>query len=161
MPVVVIYIAVGMLLLGALPLPYGYYSLLRLVITGVFSWATYVSYSRKQRSLSWVFGFVAILFNPFIIIHLPKELWIFVDVCAGILLLLTKRKIRETNGSMSYSSKPQKSSKHTESIKRLNNDGGQIHFRCSNCQTKYSAKQEQVGKEGTCKNCGEILIVPS
>ena len=47
MPVAVIYITAGMLFLGAAPLPYGYYMLLRLVVTGVCVWAAFVSYERK------------------------------------------------------------------------------------------------------------------
>lgn len=35
-----------------------------------------------------------------------------------------------------------------------------IHFRCSKCQTKYSALPEQSGKKGTCKNCGAPIKVP-
>jgi len=35
---------------------------------------------------------------------------------------------------------------------------GLIHFRCPSCQTKYSAKIEQAGKEGKCKNCGATMV---
>lgn len=95
MPPPVIYIAIGMLFIGAAPLPYGYYMLLRLVATGVFAWAAYVSYERKNQYLPWVFGLLAILFNPVVKIHLPKELWAIVDISAGVFLLVTKRHIQQ------------------------------------------------------------------
>jgi len=36
----------------------------------------------------------------------------------------------------------------------------EIQFHCSNCQTKYSAKIDQSGKEGQCKNCDAKITVP-
>jgi hypothetical protein len=93
MPVAVIYIAISMLLIGAAPLPYGYYTLLRIVATGVFLWAAFVAHEREHTILPWVYGLIAILFNPVIKIYLPKELWAAVDIGAGILLLATKSKI--------------------------------------------------------------------
>lgn len=36
----------------------------------------------------------------------------------------------------------------------------EIQFHCINCQTKYSAKPDQAGKEGQCKNCGAKITVP-
>lgn len=95
MPVAVIYIAAGMLFVGTLPLPYGYYLLLRLVATGTFAWAAYAAYSKQYNILPWLFCVLTLLFNPIIKIHLPKELWAVVDVSAGILLLAVKRKIAE------------------------------------------------------------------
>ena len=95
MPVAVIYIAVAMLFIGAAPLPYGYYMLLRLVATGVFVWAAFIAYERKNEVLPWVYGVLALLFNPLIKIHLPKELWAVVDVGSGVLLLATKSIIQQ------------------------------------------------------------------
>lgn len=94
MPLPVIYIAVTMLFIGAAPLPYGYYMLLRLIATGVFAWAAFVSYERKNQWLPWIFGLLAVLFNPIVKIHLPKELWVVVDIGAGVLLLASKRHIQ-------------------------------------------------------------------
>ncbi len=94
MPIAVIYIAAAMLFVGAAPLPYGYYMFLRIVATGVFVWAAFVTYERGDKSLPWVYGILAILFNPLIKVHLPKELWAVVDVGVGIFLLVTSSKIR-------------------------------------------------------------------
>jgi len=93
MPVAIIYIAAIMLIVGAAPLPYGYYMVLRVVAAGVFAWAAYTANRREDESLTWTFGLLAVLFNPLIPIHLPKEAWIVVDLAAGILLISTRRKI--------------------------------------------------------------------
>lgn len=95
MPIPVIYIAVVMLFVGAAPLPYGYYMLLRLVATGVLMWAAFVAYERKFEVVPWVYGVLAILFNPIVKIHLPKELWAAIDVGTGIFILATKSKIQK------------------------------------------------------------------
>ncbi|CAM3297178.1 DUF6804 family protein [Shewanella pealeana] len=95
MPVAVIYIASVLLFLGVAPLPYGYYMLLRLVATVVFVWAALVAHQRKNEVLPWVFGLCAIVFNPIIKIHLPKELWAVIDITAGMLLLAVQKQIKE------------------------------------------------------------------
>lgn len=94
MPISVIYISAAMLFLGATPLPYGYYTLLRLVACGVFAFAAFVAHERKNQLLPWVYGLVAVLFNPIVKIHLPKEAWVFVDISAGVLLLVTAKMVR-------------------------------------------------------------------
>ena len=72
MPKPVIYIAAALLLIGAVPLPYGYYSLLRIVATIVFVWAASVCFSRRYVIETWLFAVLAILFNPFVPNLFPK-----------------------------------------------------------------------------------------
>ena len=97
MPIPIIYIGAAMLLIGVAPLPYGYYLLLRVVATGIFIWAAFVSHERKNEILPWVFGALAILFNPIFKIHLTKEVWMAVDVAAAIFLFIVKDIIVERN----------------------------------------------------------------
>jgi hypothetical protein len=96
MPIAVIYLAASLLFIGAAPMPYGYYTLLRIVATGAFIWASFVTYERKHELLPWIFGLLAVLFNPLIKIHLPKELWAAIDIGAGVLLLSTKAMIQKS-----------------------------------------------------------------
>lgn len=93
MPKIVLFIAAGMLFVGVLPLPYGYYMLLRFIACAVFAWAAHVTYEKNEEVLPWVFGILAIVFNPIIKIHFPKEVWAVVDFCSGLLLLLVSKKI--------------------------------------------------------------------
>lgn len=93
MPKSALFIAAGMLFAGALPLPYGYYILLRFVACGVFAWAAYITYEKNEEVLPWVFGILAIVFNPIIKIHFPKEIWLVVDLCSGMFLLFMSKKI--------------------------------------------------------------------
>ena len=36
----------------------------------------------------WLFGFIAVLFNPLIPIHLSREIWQPVDIVCGILFMV-------------------------------------------------------------------------
>ncbi len=94
MPIAIIYIVVAILFISVAPLPYGYYILLRLLVCGTFGYSAYIAYTKNSKNLPWIYGFIAVLFNPIIKIYLPKEYWVVIDVIAGILLLVTKSKIK-------------------------------------------------------------------
>ena len=95
MPIAIIYIASAMLLIAAAPLPYAYYMLLRLIVCGVFIYASIIAVDRSYKTLPWIYGLLAIIFNPIIKIHLPKEAWAIVDVATGIFLFITAKKIQQ------------------------------------------------------------------
>ena len=104
MPIAVIYIVAGLLFVGAahdlLPyLPYGYFTVLRIVTTAAFIWAFLVSFNRDATFLAWIYLLIAITFNPVITVPLPHEVWMLVDVAAGLLLLLTQNKTRQQSAS--------------------------------------------------------------
>jgi hypothetical protein len=93
MPVAPIYIISALLFLGAVPLPYGYYMLLRIAACGFFIWAAVITYERQSQYLPWVFGLLALLFNPIVKIHLPKELWAAIDIASAIFILVVRQKL--------------------------------------------------------------------
>ena len=95
MPIIVIYVTAGMLIAGIFPLPYGYYTLLRLVATTVFLWAAVIAFNRNEKSLPWLFAILAFLFNPIISIYLPKILWMIIDGASALILIVTRAKIQE------------------------------------------------------------------
>jgi len=74
------------LLLGALPLPYAYYELLRVLVAGFaayFAWKEFDGNEKKVNSFTWIFGVIAVLFNPFLPIHLTKGIWVVVDLAVA------------------------------------------------------------------------------
>lgn len=75
-------IASILLFLAVFPLPYGYYTLLRIVITGMAIYYTYWFYQTKEkRFYFWSLIAIIILFNPIIPVYLiSKVLWGIVDV---------------------------------------------------------------------------------
>ena len=56
--------------IGLLPMPYGYYMLSRLVVCGCAIYYAVQFGNQKETALIWVFGFLAVLYNPIIPIHL-------------------------------------------------------------------------------------------
>jgi len=86
-------------LLGALaPWPYGYYQLLRFVVCGVAIYIAYMAYNWKKIWAMWLFGFIALLFNPLIPIYLSREIWQVIDVICAVLfivIIFTLKKTKE------------------------------------------------------------------
>ena len=82
-------IAIGMLILAIPPVwPYGYYTLLRLVVSGVAVYAAYVGYNLDLRTIPVILGLIALLFNPVIPIHLTKEIWTVINIIVAIVFLI-------------------------------------------------------------------------
>jgi FtsH-binding integral membrane protein len=88
-------IAAAMLLIATSSLPYGYYQFLRWVICGIAVFIAYKSYEWKQAWASWVFGVVAVLFNPLVPVYLTKETWRPIDMFSALLFALSVLLLRE------------------------------------------------------------------
>ncbi|HSW69787.1 MAG TPA: DUF6804 family protein [Gammaproteobacteria bacterium] len=71
-------------------LPYGYYQFLRIVICIAASYLIYREYNLNNVLNIWsaVFALLAILFNPIIPIHLPREVWGFFNVACAIAFIM-------------------------------------------------------------------------
>jgi len=82
-------IAAGLLFLGILELPYGYYIFLRIVICIISCITAYLSYESEKKSLIWIFGIIAILFNPIVPIYLDKDVWVIIDFIVGIIFIIS------------------------------------------------------------------------
>ena len=78
----------AVMLLGALgSWPYGYHTLLRWVTCAV---AVIFAVRGKTLNLmwsTWMFGFVALLFNPIVPVHLSRQVWQPIDVITAVLFV--------------------------------------------------------------------------
>lgn len=76
-----------LLLIAALPMPYGYYMLLRVFITGVVLYCAYDAWKLELEG-HYVVGLLllAALFNPFIPVHFDKMLWSVIDILSALAL---------------------------------------------------------------------------
>ena len=84
--------SIVMLLLAILPLPYGYYTLLRLVVCFTAVFLAWFSYKAQKISWAWMMGLLALIFNPIIPLYFGRELWIVVDlIAAGIFVTFLKK----------------------------------------------------------------------
>ncbi len=76
-------VAIPLLVLAVAPWPYGYYLVLRLVACAVTAYGAFVAVKLANERWAWTFGLIALLFNPFLPIHLPRELWVILDLGVG------------------------------------------------------------------------------
>jgi hypothetical protein len=85
-------LAAVMLILGIFALPYGYYVLLRWVITAISVYVAYSLGEAKDNRL-WIFVGLALLFNPIAPIYSTKSFWVIADlVSAGLFLAFSKKQ---------------------------------------------------------------------
>ena len=84
-----------MLFLCLLPLPYGYYTLVRFVAMVVFAVMAYVYYEQKNTLFCVVAVALALLFQPFQKVALGREVWNVVDVIVAILLIIQWYKMKK------------------------------------------------------------------
>jgi len=90
------YIAAGLLFLGVLSLPSGYYDLLRWFIFGVAVFAAYTNFELKQTTWALAFAVIALIFNPFVPLYLyDKFLWAVIDIGAGLTFIFNSRTVEE------------------------------------------------------------------
>ena len=89
-------IIIGIALLICLaPMPYGYYTLIRIVATLIFVIFALQYYKDKKEGLALAFGLFAILFQPLIKISLGKAIWNLIDVIVATLLFILWFKERK------------------------------------------------------------------
>ena len=87
-------ISVFMLFLAIPKLPYGYYILLRWVITISALFSAWVANNFEDKFWVFLMGGIAILFNPIVPVHLTKEIWIIIDFIVAVLFLVSIFKIK-------------------------------------------------------------------
>ncbi len=85
----------AILLFCLLPMPYGYYMLVRFVSMVAFGVMAYRYYTQSKVALTVTFASLALLFQPFIKIALGRTTWNVVDVIVAILLMLLWMKERK------------------------------------------------------------------
>ena len=82
-----LYLAVALLICLA-PMPYGYYTLIRMLATLVFGIYAYRCNMAKKESLTWIFVTLALLFQPFIKVALGRIVWNIIDVIVAIGMIM-------------------------------------------------------------------------
>lgn len=90
-------IAIVMLLL-AIPSglwAYGYYVILRWVVTIAALFVLWVAHTLKKNVWVGIMAIVAILFNPIYPVYLDKGTWVIINLMAAVLFLVSMFKIKE------------------------------------------------------------------
>ncbi len=105
MKYVPLYLA-AVLLLCLAPMPYGYYTLVRILATVVFCIYAYKCYVAKKEGMTWVFVTLVLLFQPFAKIALGRVIWNVIDVIVAIGLIALFFWERRIGGSLEKTKTP-------------------------------------------------------
>ena len=81
-----------LLFLAVLPLPYGYYEILRVAVCLGIIFMLISSWSTLDSATKAILIVIALLFNPFSPIYLSKMVWVVIDFIAGIYLMSVEPK---------------------------------------------------------------------
>lgn len=77
--------------------PYGYYQILRWVICGVTGYSAYLAYKKGKNVWAWIFGIIAVLYNPIAPIYLEREMWSMFDMVVAIIIFVSIFKTKFVN----------------------------------------------------------------
>ena len=93
-------ILAGVMLLLAIPpiWPYGYYQLLRWVVTLISISNALKAQKLNLRVLMLTMVFIAILFNPIAPITFKKEIWAIIDFIVAIVIFINSTKFENKYG---------------------------------------------------------------
>ena len=87
---IALFIAVAFLLIALFDgWPYGFFTLLRFVVFASTAYIAWMAYEVQKEKWVWIFGFLAVLFNPFIVIHLNREIWGVIDLIVGVFMIIS------------------------------------------------------------------------
>jgi uncharacterized membrane protein HdeD (DUF308 family) len=67
--------------------PYDYYVFLRFIVCGVSAYSAFFSNRLKKPIWTWIFGILALLFNPVSKIHLHRQSWSIINLLAAALMV--------------------------------------------------------------------------
>ena len=76
------------LILCLLPLPYGFYTLIRFAVAIVAGCWAYQFYKADKKPLAIIAGAVAVLFQPLIKVVLDRTTWNVLDVALAVTLFI-------------------------------------------------------------------------
>ncbi len=82
-------IVVAMLIGSLAPFPYGYYTLLRILVTGVGAYGAYAASRRDTPLWTWLLGGIAVLFNPAFPVRFDRPTWAVLDVLTACVFVAT------------------------------------------------------------------------
>lgn len=75
-------VPIALTLIALVPLPYGYYIFLRVVLCTAAAYLAWTEYEEVKAVNGWIVGLVvlSIVYNPIIRVHLTREIWSGINV---------------------------------------------------------------------------------
>lgn len=69
-------------------LPYGYFRLLRFIVSIAGIMFAVQACQAKSNWGIWVFGGIAVLFNPIAPLYFPRDIWLVIDAIVGCIFIV-------------------------------------------------------------------------
>lgn len=88
--------AVVLLLWALADHPYGYYTILRIVVCIAAAYSAYCAFEMRKNEWVWIMGAVAVVFNPIIPIHADKGSWGVIDVASAGMFIISIFMLKKT-----------------------------------------------------------------
>jgi hypothetical protein len=67
------------------------------MVCGVFLYGVYFAKQLQNINWVWVFGIIAVLFNPVIPIHLNRDIWTIIDVTVAVIFLFSINYLKKSD----------------------------------------------------------------
>lgn len=80
------------LLLCLLPMPYGYFIIVRVITMIISLYLALYYFSKNKTELVITFTIIATLFQPFFKLPLGRDVWLYVDIVVAALLIVLALK---------------------------------------------------------------------
>lgn len=92
---IVAFVVAVLLFCAILPLPYGYYTFLRLTtcLGGLF--LAHELYKQQQQNTAILLIGIALLFNPIIPVHLSRGIWFSIDIMSAMAFLHARGQLEK------------------------------------------------------------------
>ena len=82
------------LCLAVLRWPYSYYTMLRWAVCIIAAYGAFRAFDAGRKTWPWVFGALAVLFNPLAPMHFARATWTVLDFLAALILFLSVPALR-------------------------------------------------------------------
>ncbi len=88
-------VAAVILFMAIIPFwPYGFYTLLRLVVCAIAGYSAFkIGHNENLKKHKVPLILIAILFNPLFPVYFVRLIWFPIDICIGIYLLTLRNRI--------------------------------------------------------------------
>ena len=88
------FLLVALLIIAMLPIKcYGFYILLKFFVCALFGYRSVEFFNRNQSGMAWLYGAIALLYNPIIRFPLGRPTWTLINIATIIIVaIVAKRK---------------------------------------------------------------------
>ena len=75
--------------------PYDYYKIMRWVVCAAAVLIAFSGFRWRQFWATWLFGILAVMFNPLVPVHFSKATWQWIDSVAAVLFLISAAMVHK------------------------------------------------------------------